>query len=81
MRGVFHSELILKSNHIPDLLSDHQTRIENKNLMKAYEEIQTKFVKAKISVGPCYFKGRKWSMSRDMLSKNYFTKNGMVKVR
>lgn len=79
--GVFYSELILKSNHIPDLLSDHQTRITNESLMKAYEDIQSKFGKAKISVGPCYFKDRKWSMSRDMLSKNYFTKNGMIKVK
>lgn len=79
--GVFYSELIQKSNNIPDLLSDHQTRIENENLMRAYEDIQTKFGKAKISVGPCYFKDRKWSMSREMLSKNYFTKNGMIKVK
>ena len=27
--GVFYSELIEKSNHIPDLLSDHETRIQN----------------------------------------------------
>ncbi len=79
--GVFYSELILKSNHIPDLLSDHVQRIQNESLMQAYEDIQTKFGKAKISVGPCYFKDRKWSMSRDMLSKNYFTKSGMIKVR
>ncbi|MFW1970629.1 DUF4113 domain-containing protein [Acinetobacter bereziniae] len=79
--GVFYSELILKSNHIPDLLSDHETRIQNESLMQAYEDIQSKFGKAKISVGPCYFKDRKWSMSRDMLSKNYFTKNGMIKVK
>ncbi|MEN8410585.1 DUF4113 domain-containing protein [Acinetobacter bereziniae] len=79
--GVFYSELILKSNHIPDLLSDHETRIQNESLMQAYEDIQSKFGKAKISVGPCYFKDRKWSMSRDMLSKNYFTKNGLIKVK
>ncbi|CAM9396289.1 Y-family DNA polymerase [Acinetobacter bereziniae] len=79
--GVFYSELILKSNHIPDLLSDHETRIQNESLMQTYEDIQSKFGKAKISVGPCYFKDRKWSMSRDMLSKNYFTKNGMIKVK
>ena len=79
--GVFYSELIQKSNHIPDFLSDHQQRIQNENLMRAYEDIQTKFGKAKISVGPCYFKDRKWSMSRDMLSMNYFTKSGMIKVK
>jgi DNA polymerase V len=49
--------------------------------MQSYEDIQSKFGKAKISVGPCYFKDRKWSMSRDMLSKNYFTKNGLIKVK
>jgi len=79
--GVFYSELIVKSNYTPDLLSDHETRIQNENLMQVYEDIQAKFGKAKISVGPCYFKDRKWSMSRDMLSKNYFTKNGLIKVQ
>ena len=77
---MFYSELIEKSNYIPDLLSYHETRIQNENLMQVYEDIQTKFGKAKISVGPCDFKDQKWSMSRDMLSKNYFTKNGMIKV-
>lgn len=79
--GVFLSELIEKSSHIPDLLSDHEVRSLNENLMQAYEGIQAKYGKAMISVGPCYFKGRKWSMSRDMLSKNYFTKSGMIKVK
>ena len=78
---MFYSELIEKSNYIPDLLSDHEQRIQNEDLMQAYEGIQAKFGKAKISVGLCYFKDRKWSMSRDMLSKNYFTKNGMIKVK
>ncbi|WP_010117526.1 Y-family DNA polymerase [Acinetobacter sp. P8-3-8] len=79
--GVFLSELIEKSSHIPDLLSDHEVRSLNENLMQAYEDIQAKHGKAKISVGPCYFKHRKWSMSRDMLSKNYFSKNGLIKVK
>lgn len=73
--------MIEKSNHVPDLLSDHEMRIQNESLMQAYEDIQMKFGKAKISIGPCYFKDRKWSMSRDILSKNYFTKNGLIKVR
>ncbi len=49
--------------------------------MQAYEDMQSKFGKANISVGTCYFKHRKWSMSRDMLSKNYFTKGGIIEVR
>lgn len=78
--GVYYSDLILKSNYIPDLLADQETKIQNENLMKAYENIQSRFGKAKISIGPCYFKNRKWSMSRDMLSKNYFIKEGFIKV-
>ncbi|OTG89827.1 Y-family DNA polymerase [Acinetobacter sp. ANC 3832] len=79
--GVFFSDLISKDQYIPDLLNDHSQNIKNENLMNAYESIQYKFGKAKISVGPCYFKDRKWSMSREMLSKNYFTKNGMIRVK
>ncbi|AXY56656.1 Y-family DNA polymerase [Acinetobacter chinensis] len=78
--GIFFTDLIEESKYIPDLLSDHELRVKNKELMQTFESIQQKFGKTKIAVGPCYFSNRKWSMNRDMLSKNYFTKEGFIKV-
>lgn len=78
--GIFFTDLIEESKYIPDLLSDHELRVKNKELMQTFESIQQKFGKTKIAVGPCYFNNRKWSMNRDMLSKNYFMKEGFIKV-
>lgn len=69
-----------KSSHIYDLLTDMNEIEEKEKLMKAYEGIQEKFGKKKISVGPCFLPNRGWSMSRDKLSNNPFTWSGLLRV-
>ncbi|QIC73875.1 Y-family DNA polymerase [Acinetobacter indicus] len=78
--GVMLSDLIDKDSYIPELFADHQKIQTNENLMKAYEHIQNRFGKTKISVGPCYFPGRKWVGKRASASRDYFSWEGMLKV-
>lgn len=78
--GVVLTCLEPKASHIYDLLTDMNEVEEKEKLMKAYEGIQEKFGKRKISVGPCFIPNRGWSMSRDKLSNNPFTWNGLLRV-
>lgn len=78
--GVLLTCIEPKSSHIYDLLTDMSEIEEKEKLMKAYEAIQEKFGKKKISVGPCFMPNRGWSMSRDKLSKNPFTWSGLLTI-
>ncbi|NIE95203.1 Y-family DNA polymerase [Acinetobacter sp. Tr-809] len=78
--GVVLTCLEPKASHIYDLLTDMNEVEEKEKLMKAYEGIQEKFGKRKISVGPCFIPNRGWSMSRDKLSNNPFTWSGLLRV-
>ncbi|MDC4943397.1 Y-family DNA polymerase [Acinetobacter baumannii] len=71
--GVVLTGLEPKSGHIYDLLTDFEMTEKKEQLMRALDNVHTKFGKKKIGVGPCYIPGRTWSMSRDKLSKNPFT--------
>lgn len=78
--GVMFTCLEPKSSHIYDLLTDMQEIEEKEKLMKTYESIQEKFGKKKIGIGPCFMPNRRWSMSRDKLSKNPFSWEGLIRV-
>ncbi|MVM94089.1 DUF4113 domain-containing protein, partial [Acinetobacter baumannii] len=49
-------------------------------LMQAMDGIHSKFGKKKIGVGPCFIPNRNWSMSRDKLSRNPFTREGILTI-
>ncbi|MDX7937258.1 DNA polymerase V subunit UmuC [Acinetobacter baumannii] len=70
--GVVLTCLEPKSGHTYDLLTDFDEIDKKEQLMKAMENVHTKFGKSKLGVGPCYIPGRTWSMSRDKLTKNPF---------
>ncbi|SSI88872.1 DNA-directed DNA polymerase UmuC [Acinetobacter baumannii] len=70
--GVVLTCLEPKSGHTYDLLTDFETIEKKEQLMRALENVHTKFGKKKIGVGPCYILGRNWSMSREKLTKNPF---------
>ncbi|HGW4126274.1 DUF4113 domain-containing protein [Acinetobacter baumannii] len=70
--GVVLTGLEPKSGHTYDLLTDFEMIEKKEQLMKALDNVHTKFGKKKLSVGPCYISGRTWSMSRDKLTKNPF---------
>ncbi|CAA0257680.1 DNA-directed DNA polymerase UmuC [Acinetobacter baumannii] len=70
--GVVLTGLEPKSGHTYDLLTDFETIEKKEQLMRALENVHTKFGKKKIGVGPCFIPNRNWSMSRDKLSRNPF---------
>ncbi|MFL9510926.1 DNA polymerase thumb domain-containing protein [Acinetobacter baumannii] len=70
--GVVLTCLEPKSGHTYDLLTDFEMIDKKEQLMKALDNVHTKFGKKKLGVGPCYIPGRTWSMSRDKLSRNPF---------
>lgn len=70
--GVVLTGLEPKSGHTYDLLTDFEMIEKKEQLMKALDNVHTKFGKKKLGVGPCYIPGRTWSMSRDKLTKNPF---------
>lgn len=61
-----------KSDHTYDLLTDLELIDKKEQLMKALDNVHTKFGKKKLGVGPYFIPGRNWSMSRDKLSRNPF---------
>ncbi|MDA3464726.1 DUF4113 domain-containing protein [Acinetobacter nosocomialis] len=70
--GVVLTGLEPKTGHTYDLLTDFEMIEKKEQLMKALDNVHTKFGKKKLGVGPCYIPGRTWSMSRDKLTKNPF---------
>lgn len=76
--GVILTGLEPKSGHTYDLLTDFEMIEKKEQLMKTLDNVHTKFGKKKLGVGPCYIPGRTWSMSRDKLSRNPFTREGIL---
>ncbi|WP_111854814.1 Y-family DNA polymerase [Acinetobacter oleivorans] len=76
--GVVLTGLEPKSGHTYDLLTDFEMIEKKEQLMKALDNVHTKFGKKKLGVGPCYVPGRNWAMSRDKLSRNPFTREGIL---
>ncbi|MDP7806916.1 Y-family DNA polymerase, partial [Acinetobacter baumannii] len=70
--GVVLTALEPKSGHTYDLLTDFEMIEKKEQLMRALDNVHTKFGKKKIGVGPCFVPNRNWSMSRDKLSRNPF---------
>ncbi|MGQ0956989.1 Y-family DNA polymerase [Acinetobacter baumannii] len=70
--GVVLTCLEPKSGHTYDLLTDFEMIEKKEQLMRALDNVHTKFGKKKIGVGPCFIPNRNWSMSREKLSRNPF---------
>ncbi|MDC5276475.1 Y-family DNA polymerase [Acinetobacter baumannii] len=70
--GVVLTCLEPKSGHTYDLLTNFEMIEKKEQLMRALDNVHTKFGKKKLGVGPCYVPDRNWSMSRDKLSRNPF---------
>ncbi|MDC5210387.1 Y-family DNA polymerase [Acinetobacter baumannii] len=70
--GVVLTCLEPKSGHTYDLLTDFEMIEKKEQLMRALDNVHTKFGKKKIGVGSCFIPNRNWSMSRDKLSRNPF---------
>ncbi|MDP7774952.1 DUF4113 domain-containing protein [Acinetobacter nosocomialis] len=70
--GVILISLEPKTGHTYDLLTNFEMVEKKEQLMKALDNVHTKFGKKKLGVGPCFIPNRNWSMSRDKLSRNPF---------
>lgn len=79
--GVVLTGLEPKSGHTYDLLTDFEMIEKKEQLMKALDNVHTKFGKKKLGVGPCFVPGRTWSMSRDKLSRNPFRWEELLTIK
>ena len=79
--GVVLTGLEPKSGHTYDLLTDFELIDKKEQLMKALDNVHTKFGKKKLGVGPCFIPGRTWSMSRDKLSRNPFRWDELLLIK
>lgn len=79
--GVMLTDLIDKQRYIPALFADQEKIKSNERLMQAYENIQQKYGKTKLAVGSCYLPNRKWSGKQTSLSRDYFSWEGMLRIK
>ncbi|AWL18614.1 Y-family DNA polymerase [Acinetobacter nosocomialis] len=79
--GVVLTCLEPKSGHTYDLLTDFEMIEKKEQLMRALDNVHTKFGKKKIGVGPCFIPNRNWSMSRDKLSRNPFKFDELLTIK
>ncbi|MDV7624068.1 DUF4113 domain-containing protein [Acinetobacter baumannii] len=79
--GVVLTCLEPKSGHTYDLLTDFEMIEKKEQLMRALDNVHTKFGKKKIGVGPCFVPNRNWSMSRDKLSRNPFKWDELLTIK
>lgn len=79
--GVVLTGLEPKSGHTYDLLTDFEMIEKKEQLMRALDNVHTKFGKKKIGIGPCFIPGRNWSMSQDKLSRNPFRWDELLTIK
>ncbi|MFW1970499.1 Y-family DNA polymerase [Acinetobacter bereziniae] len=77
--GVILTCIESKSRYVPDLLADYDVIQRNENLQSVLEQVDERFGK-KLAIGPCLLKDRTWSMSREKLTQNYFSWDGLLTV-
>ncbi|KJV45931.1 DNA polymerase [Acinetobacter indicus] len=78
--GVILTAIEPKSTYIYDLLSDSTQIEKNESLQEALEKVKARFGDKKIAIGPCKMHGRAWAMSRQNLTQNYFSWEGMLRI-
>ena len=78
--GVILTAIEPKSTYIYDLLSDNTQIEKNERLQEALEKVKIKFGDKKLAIGPCKMHGRAWAMSRQNLTQNYFSWEGILTI-
>lgn len=78
--GVILTAIEPKSTYIYDLLSDSNQIDKNERLQEALEKVKVRFGDKKLAIGPCKMHGRAWAMSRQNLTQNYFSWDGMLTI-
>ncbi len=70
--GVILTCLEPKASHVYDIFTNMNHIEINDTLMDSFEKIHSKYGKNKLALGAGMMPNRRWSMSRDRLTKNYF---------
>ena len=78
--GVILTCIEPKATYIHDLLADTEMIERNECLQGTLEKVKEKFGDKKLAIGPCKLIGRKWTMSREKLTQNYFSWEGMLTI-
>ena len=78
--GIILTAIEPKSTYIYDLLSDSMQIEKNERLQEALEKVKIKFGDKKLAIGPCKMHGRAWAMSRQNLTQNYFSWEGILTI-
>lgn len=79
--GVILTCIENKAIYIPDLLSDTELIELNEKLQCALDGVKSKFGDKILAIGPCKLPNRGWSMSRNALTRDYFSWDGMLEVK
>jgi len=79
--GVILTCLEQKANHIYDMFTDMKHVEISDTLMESLEKIHSKYGKNKLALGASMIPNRRWSMSRDRLSQNYFRWDQLLVVK
>lgn len=77
--GVILTCIESKSRYVPDLLADYDAIQRKESLQSVLEQVDERFGK-KLAIGPCLLKGRTWCMSREKLTQNYFSWDGLLTI-
>lgn len=77
MRGILTC-IESKATYIPDLLTDTQVNKKHKKLQSTIENIKTKFGDKRLAISPCKIANRNWVMSRENLTRDYFSWDGIL---
>lgn len=79
--GVILTCIEPKSAHIPDLLADNKAIEKNESLQTTIELVKAKFGERKLAIGSSNLPGRDWTMARNNLTQNYFSKEGLLEIK
>lgn len=79
--GVILTGIEPKATYIHDLLADVDAIEMNEKLQLTLEKVKEKFGDKILAIGPCKLPNRGWSMSRNRLTQNYFSWEGMLTIR
>lgn len=78
--GVIFTGIESKATYIHDLLVDNETIEKYEKLQLSIENVKSRFGENKLAIGPCKMANRQWSMSRDKLTQDYFSWDGMLVI-
>lgn len=79
--GVILTCIESKQSFIPDLLSDTAEIEKQENLQLVIDYVKERFGDKKIAIGSSKLPNRTWSMSRNRLTQNYFSKEGLLEIK